>query len=265
MNTDFNLDAFPKSLLTINNPKTEKGKKDGYMTAIMHLAPHKASGVANMCSFASAGCAAACLNTAGQGGMGLALYGMNGVQAARIQRTRLFKRDRNTFMDMLTSEVQAFEKRAKKLGFIPVLRINGTSDLNWEKLKADKSGRNIFQLFPDLTFYDYTAWPIDKRGPLPDNYSLTMSLKENNDLVAYDALCKGTNVAVVFDLERSDPMPETWRWMGEDVPVINGDETDLRFLDPKQDDGRGLIVGLKKKGGIALRKMAVDSGFARAV
>ena len=45
----------------------------------------------------------------------------------------------------------------------------------------------------------------------------------------------GQNVAVVFD-----EIPDTW--LG--LPVINGDEHYLRFLDPTT----GVIVGLKAKG-----------------
>jgi hypothetical protein len=48
------------------------------------------------------------------------------------------------------------------------------------------------------------------------------------------ALSNGMNVAAVFH-----KVPETY--LGR--TVINGDETDLRFLDPK-----GVIVGLKAKG-----------------
>ena len=45
----------------------------------------------------------------------------------------------------------------------------------------------------------------------------------------------GVNVAVVFRKE----LPSTWN----NVEVIDGDKTDLRFL-----DGRGKIVGLTAKG-----------------
>ena len=51
------------------------------------------------------------------------------------------------------------------------------------------------------------------------------------------AIQAGYNIAVVFDNKK--PMPETF--MG--LPVINGDETDLRFL-----DNTNSIVGLKAKG-----------------
>ena len=56
-----------KKLLNIDdNPKTIKGQKYKYMTAILYLAPARTSGF-NVCPLASAGCKASCLNTAGRG------------------------------------------------------------------------------------------------------------------------------------------------------------------------------------------------------
>ena len=55
-------------LLSVGNPKTLKGMKQGYNTFILHLAPGSLSGH-NTCPKATAGCLSACLNTAGRGGM----------------------------------------------------------------------------------------------------------------------------------------------------------------------------------------------------
>lgn len=55
-------------LLTVGNPKTEKGEKLGYWTAVLHLAPARLSGH-EVCPGATIGCRAACLNTAGRGGL----------------------------------------------------------------------------------------------------------------------------------------------------------------------------------------------------
>ena len=70
MPRDYDLGGVPKELLTLGNPKTAKGEKLWYFTAILHLAPATLSGF-EVCSHRSAGCTAACLNTAGRGGMGL--------------------------------------------------------------------------------------------------------------------------------------------------------------------------------------------------
>lgn len=223
-------------LLNIDsNAKTVKGQKKGYMTAIMYLAPYKLSGY-NVCPKASPGCIAACLNTAGRGAM-------NSVQKARVAKTKFFFENRTQFMSQLWAEIANFKHYATKKGLIPCVRLNGTSDIVWEKIKMFKD-KNVFELFPDIQFYDYTK--RTNRTDLPPNYHLTFSLAENNDKDAGKMLDLGINVAAVF----LDSLPEVY--MG--VDVINGDETDLRFLDPN-----GVVVGLKAKG-----KAKKDrSGFVR--
>jgi hypothetical protein len=256
-------------LLTIDNPKTNKGSKDGYLTAVLHLAPHKLSGT-NVCPHATDGCATACLNTAGRGGMGGGIG--DNVQRARVARTKLFHADRAYFMEQIAREIEKFEKRCKKLNMKCAVRLNGTSDLPWEKFPliirwSSKSMTfgydNIFQAFPDIKFYDYTKWPLRLRQDALDikNYTLCFSLSEhrNSDVHAVQYLEAGCNVAVVMDLRtvmgfrrEADPMPETFL----SHPVVDGDESDLRFLDPP-----GHIVGLRAKG----RAIHDTSGFVRHV
>ena len=66
-------------LLTPGNPKTEKGRAQGYWTFILHFAPADLSGF-NVCALSTAGCRKACLNTAGRGGIkagtGILTYAM---------------------------------------------------------------------------------------------------------------------------------------------------------------------------------------------
>lgn len=257
--TKWNLDADPKTLLTLHNTKIVKGEKEGYITAIMHLAPHKVSGEMNTCAHASVGCAAACLNMAGHGGMGADENGLNMQQAARIQRTRLFKRDREMFMIQLVCEIGTFLKRAEREKLTPAIRLNGTSDLPWENIRLD--GMTIFELFPDVQFYDYTKYPIRlrRRALSIPNYHLTFSLSEDNDEYAKHALSAGINVAVVLDLPRSGQVPTEWKFFGTNYPVVDGDENDLRFLDPVQ----GGIVALRAKGTLARRARGVEDGFIR--
>ena len=132
----------------------------------------------------------------------------------------------------LTVEIIKTKTKAEKQGLIPVFRLNGTSDLAWEKYEV-ANGKNIFQMFPEVQFYDYTKINNRKVSHIP-NYHLTFSKADGNDMDTRIAMSNGMNVAVVFK-----NVPETY--LGR--PVINGDETDLRFLDPK-----GVIVGLKAKG-----------------
>lgn len=216
-------------LLNSGNAKTRKGEKLGYVTYGMHLAPFNLSGF-NVCQHASAGCAAACLNTAGRGAM-------NSVQNARIAKTRLFFTDKEKFLSMLWDEIRASIKSAQKKGMIPCFRLNLTSDLPWEKIK--RNGQSVMEAFPNVQFYDYTKSAERAvafvNGEMPANYHLTFSRSESNGAIAVGILRSGGNVAMVY--RKRLPL------VNYGVSVIDGDETDLRFLDPK-----GIIVGLKEKG-----------------
>jgi hypothetical protein len=259
----FNLDDAPVSLLTTGNPKVAKGEKHGVLTAIMHLAPEKVSG-RNVCPHATAGCAAACLNTAGRGGIGLDADGLNGIQAARIRRTRYFHRDRAAFLRDLVSEIAKHERTAKRHGLTPAVRLNGTSDLPFERFPVERDGEtfpHVFAAFPSITFYDYTKFPARLRPLVPGipNYSLTFSLADGlkSETEAGRALEAGMNVAAVFAVKRGQPLPSMHAVSGVLAHVIDGDETDLRFLDPCE--SVGVIVGLRAKG----RAIHDRTGFVR--
>lgn len=256
-----NLDSLPPigGLLTTGNPKTAKGESHGVLTAILHLAPEKVSG-RNVCPHATAGCAAACLNTAGRGGIGLDSNGLNTIQVARIRRTRYFQSNRTAFLNALALEIARHARIARKHGLIPAIRLNGTSDLPWERFPV--AGQpNIMAVFPDVTFYDYTKWPIRLRplvAGIP-NYSLTYSLAESNAQTAGAALLAGVNVAAVFAVKRGRPLPSHYAINGVLTRVIDGDATDLRFRDPAE--SIGVIVGLRAKG----RAITDRTGFVQPV
>ena len=212
-------------LLNSGNHKTIKGEKIGWRTYGLHLAPHTLAG-RNVCAHASAGCAAACLNTAGRGIM-------HSVQEARIKKTKWFFEDRLAFTLQLIKEIKSRKKSAVKNNLTPCFRLNLTSDLPWENL-------SVMLPFPFLQFYDYTK---DKKrmlrylnGELPPNYYLTYSRsEETRDEEIHDLCNKGGNVAIVF----RDHLPSEW----QGIKVIDGDINDLRFLDEYSK-----IVGLKAKG-----------------
>jgi hypothetical protein len=262
-------------LLTIGNTKTLKGQTIGYQTWILHLAPHKLSGY-NTCPMASAGCAASCLNTAGRGGMIAVGETTNAIQRARIGKTIRFFQDRAGFMQDLVKDITAAIRKSTAAGFIPVFRLNGTSDIRWETVPVN-GAPNVMTLFPAVQFYDYTK--IANRRALPPNYSLTFSRSESNEADILTAIQHGMNVAAVLRngpakvkvtktleeqlrdkakrqamMAKRDPArPKVSRprkvdlsWFPQHLfglPVINGDEHDLRFLDPK-----GVVVGLNAKG-----------------
>ena len=220
-------------LLSTGNPKLLKGEKKGYMSFVLHLSPADVSGY-ETCPKRTAGCTAACLNTAGRGGM-FKPGGTNTIQEARKRKTRMFFEQRDEFLKQLEADIRLGIKQAEKKGMIPCFRLNGTSDIAWEKY-------GIIEKFPEVQFYDYTKMRNRKVGHLT-NYHLTFSKADGNDMDVRLAASAGMNVAVVFE-----KLPETY--IGKSV--VDGDDTDLRFLDPK-----GVVIGLKAKG----RARKDTSGF----
>jgi hypothetical protein len=193
------------------------------------------------CAKRTTGCTAACLNLAGRGGMFKKGESTNVIQQARIRKTKMFFENRVEFMATLVKDIELGIKQSARLNLIPVFRLNGTSDLAFEKYEVVRNGqlfRNIFTAFPEVTFYDYTKI-LGRKVANIANYSLTFSAADGNDNDVMKAIAQGYNVATVFGLKKTEPMPESY--MG--LPVFNGDESDLRFLDPK-----GVVVGLYAKG-----------------
>ncbi len=106
------------------------------------------------------------------------------------------------------------------------IRLNGTSNLPMLGIKFAKR-------FPEVQFYDYTKILGMTKYDLPRNYHLTFSRSEYNEKEILPLVKQGRNVAVLFD-----QIPETWNGFH----VIDGDISDLRFVDPQ-----GVIVGLSPK------------------
>jgi len=216
-------------LLTTANTKIAKGLKYGYMTFGIHLAPSTLSGV-NVCSHASKGCSLACLNTAGMGVFST-------VQSSRIAKTRLFTKNRDIFLSKLHKEITNAIKKAVKNGLVPCFRLNLTSDLPFENVKYQ--GKSMMEHFPEVQFYDYTKNPSRMiaflTGKMPKNYHLTFSRSESNQTQVEIVSALRGNIAVVFQ----GSLPKTY--MGK--KVVDGDKSDLRFL-----DGKNVIVGLVAKG-----------------
>ena len=165
----------------------------------------------------------------------------NMIQQARIRKTKMFFDDRNAFMSLLVKDILLALKQSERLGLTPVFRLNGTSDLSWEKYSVKVDGivfTNIFEAFPFVQFYDYTKVLGRKVAGIP-NYHLTFSAADGNDNDVESAMYNGMNIAVVFGVKKTEALPVSYRG----VQVFNGDDSDLRFLDPK-----GVVVGLYAKG-----------------
>ena len=223
------------------NPKTDKNKKldkvvyyelkktyiklNDCLILRYNGMPYNLSGY-QMCPSASAGCSASCLHTAGNPVF------QKQKDLGRINRSRYYMQDRPNHNKQLIREIHNHELYCIKNGFIPVVRLNTTTDIPWEI-------HDIFELFPNVQFYDYTK--IKKRifkylnNEYSKNYHLTFSMHETNYDDCIEVLNNGGNVAMVF----RNQLPETYKGF----QVVNGDESDLRFLDP-----RNSIVGLKAKG-----------------
>lgn len=218
------------NLLSSGSTKIEKSNKlsDKYFSRIVYLAPDDlADGKNTLCPYAKiAKCSEACLNTAGMGKF-------SNVQQSRIRKSLLFLNDRQEFMRQLVQDVNKFLKECDRLGKKPALRLNGTSDIQWETIEVD-GYENIFAMFPQIQFYDYTKIPTRKVEHIP-NYHLTWSYSEANDKYAtlFDKV--SNNIAVVF----RDALPK----MFKGLKVIDGDKHDMRFLDESQ-----VVVGLIEKG-----------------
>ena len=212
-------------LLQVNtNWKTIKSMKYGFLTGILYLAPYKLSGK-NVCPAASLGCRLSCLNTAGRGQMGV-------VQKARLRKTKMFFQDRNKFLSQLKTEIEILSRRAANKNMKLAIRLNGTSDLPFERYLID--GKNLMDHFPKVKFYDYTKLENRINNQLPGNYHLTFSRSETNEAVI-DQVIEKAPVSVVF----KHKLPRLYNG----YKVINGDLHDMRFKNQS-----GVIIGLIAKG-----------------
>jgi len=209
--------------------KLKKNKKvSGTLTYCIYFAPANTSGY-NVCSHSTPECRLGCLATSGRAGMEL-IAGKTMTKNCRIRKTKLFYEQPEFFMEWMIAEIRRYQNKAKKDGYKFSARLNGTSDIDWTN--AYYKGKNVFEIFPDVTFYDYTKNP-DKYNNKPENYHLTFSYTGKNWYLCKALLEQGNNITIIFD-----KAPETYRG----YKVINGDITDNRI-----DDAKGIIVGLKWK------------------
>ena len=216
-----------KLLSSLNsNSKLEKSNKvqDKYLNVNMYMHPSSTK----ICPYQDiAKCKEPCLNTAGLGGV------YKSIQDARKRKTDLFLNDKDTFMEYIIEDITKFVNYCDKKGKLPAVRLNGTSDIQWETIKVN--GKTIFELFPTVQFYDYTKIPTRKTKHIP-NYHLTWSYSEANQKYADRFSDVEHNKAVVFNTKT---LPSFFKGL----KVIDGDTHDMRFLDEDN-----VVVGLRAKG-----------------
>ena len=237
-----------------SNTKLRKNGAD-FETLGLSLSPHKSAGLGNLCTHASSGCIASCLNEQGLASV------FNAIKEARKRRTEIFYRDRDWFIGRLKTEIANRCKLAKKRGTRVAVRLNVFSDVIWERVAP-----SIFTDFPQVSFYDYSKHP-KRFGAILPNYWVTFSRSETNDRYCERILESGGNVAVAFaDMSGKfvgnraglQTLPKTWRGF----KVIDGDISDLRFEDTRGRK-RGRVVGLRLKAhSTKARAQAIESGFA---
>jgi hypothetical protein len=191
-----------------------------------------------LCAGSNAQCRAACLVYAGHNWM--VFYNAK----LKAAKTLALLAEPVAFTRMLLEACRAVERSRAAHHFI---RLNVLSDIPWELVAPW-----IFEEV-GVGFYDYTKVPGRE---VPDNYDLTFSFSGTNEAASRRELARGTRIAVVFlgmrerggewtairgagkRLKNAVPMPkEFWG-----VPVVDGDESDLRSLDPG-----GVVVGLRFK------------------
>ena len=237
-----------KALFSVDSPKAIKADKYGWLNAIHYMAPSDIAGVGNLCPFASPGCKASCLGYhSGQASMvkdASNVENKNSVRLSRDTKARQFMTMRREYLEALSKQISKLVAKAAEMDKQLCVRLNGSTDINW-------LGKGIIETFGNVQFTEYTKnkslalrWA---RGETPSNLSVTFSRSETNEADCLEVLEAGGNVAVVF----SKSLPDTWNG----YKVINGDQHDLRHLDPK-----GVVVGLVAKG--AARKDT--SGFVVA-
>lgn len=219
-----------RTILGEASAKTIKGEKIGFLTGILYLVPDN-----ELCPLAKlAGCMAGCLRSAGRGAF-------DSVQRARQAKTDFFRQHREAFMLSMCADVWSLVHRAHKLAMRPLVRPNGTSDIPWENILVGAYGKTIFQLFPDVQFYDYTKHPSrNLDGKTAGNYDLTYSFSAVTPKpISLKGLTNPHNrrTAVVF--HKREEIPPTFR--GWDV--VDGDNTDVRHIEPSR-----VVVALYAKG-----------------
>ena len=217
-----------RPLLAVNaDAKTRKGTTQGILTGILYLLPANLSGH-NLCPFASAGCREACLNTAGRGQM-------PSVQAGRGRKSTLWFNDRPAFWAQLRRDLGALQRKADRENLQAAARLNGTSDIVWERRPEF---RQLCSDFPRIRFYDYTKAPASMRPArkLPPNYDLTFSHNEDHPERTAANYAAGRRVAIVVPADHPALTSKNSR-------LVSGDSHDARFNDP--DDA---VVLLTPKG-----------------
>ncbi len=218
---------FEKRALLTDGKSNTKTAKNSIRSYYLSLQPTDLNSKGeNLCRFSTKECRTACLQFAGR-------QSFDNVVQSRSKKTEFFVQHKEEFLKKLWEELVALNKKGKV-----AVRLNLLSDVNWEAELRNLFNYTSFpslQTFGNIQFYDYTKDHNKVFMNYVDNYHLTLSYSGHNWAHCERVLKnKVANVAVVF----KNALPLTYQGFN----VINGDESDERFLDDK-----GVIVGLKYK------------------
>lgn len=226
-----------KDLLAKGSTNT-KLAKNGMETYGLSLIPANLNSLGeNLCKYSTKECRAMCLNTAGRGKF-------DTIQVARKMKADFFVQHRRLFIDKLYNELLKIDKKGKA-----AIRLNVISDVDWEE-EFQLFGKSLKD-FNNILFYGYTKNPFIVQFNDNPNCHYTFSFSGGNWQWCEKFLQeRKANIAVVF--KKVVPL----EYKG--YPVINGDLSDERYLDPQ-----GVIVGLKFKrpkdlGNIDVSKFVVE-------
>lgn len=220
----------------------DKRSGDQYITGILYIAPSEEGGV-DVCVGSSGCCRIGCLNTAGNPAV------LKGKLRSRIRKAQELHLSPDVFFLKLKTDIALLKSFADQFNLKLAIRLNGTSDYDFgEKIEdfiKEQVGKGV-------TFYDYTKIvPRYKKYSQSKLIHQTFSRSEQNDKAALEILKNGGNVAYVF-YQKNNILPEYY--LG--YKVLNGDLSDLRFLDDNEkefgENGNpiGLIIGLNAKGAL---------------
>lgn len=214
-----------------SSTKVELGQGFGYYTSVMYLAPARLSGF-EVCGGRSNECTKGCLShKSGH----LAFH-----QAASIFKTWWYFTDRQSFNDAVLAELVSAHNKARRKGFSLAIRMNGTSDIPF-KAVYNWAEENAVQC------YEYTKLRsvIAKHIHGIDNVHRTFSIDERHSSFLFGkSFCElGGNASIVIPSARKAKAEAIEALQTLNLPIVDGDEHDLRFRDPV-----GSIAYLKAKG-----------------
>lgn len=247
--------------ISVSN-QTQKGV---YKSSIVYMLQGELSGH-EVCPYKTKSCSDNCLGT-NSGHSALVKKGnnTNAVQISRMRKSIMFAKFRDLFSKKLFKELSKFEEKAIKEGVKPAFRFNGTSDVQFHKLKVPfyvnklnskgilkRKKPTFIEYFKNIEFYDYSKSKAKMlrflSGKFPKNYSVVYSFTPEMEQDAQEILSMGGNVAVAFAEKSSKKHGPTF--VGKSFlnhEIVNSDQHDLRFVEYAEGK-RGVVLGLTAKG-----------------